>query len=246
MKSIKVLTSSSALGLGLAVMVAAPVFACHPVGVINKSVEDVTTSSSLSDANTNATALTVKSGDTVKYVVKISDTGMVESNGDDDLQSVTLTDTLPSGVELVSNPSETTITANLGTVKAGQSVTETYEVKVTSTQDGAYLTNKACYAGKSVNNNDNQSGCDVAIIKVNVPVTPTPTPTPVPTPKPTPTPTPTPVTTTTPTPVAPTPVTTATPTSLPNTGPGNIIGVAAVVAIIGTAFSYVRRARQMA
>jgi uncharacterized repeat protein (TIGR01451 family) len=241
MKSVKVLTSSSLLGLGLAVMVAAPVFACHPVGVINKSVEDVTTNSVLSDANTNATALTVNSGDTLKYVVKISDTGTVESNGDDDMLTTMLSDTLPSGVALVSDPSETTISANLGTVKADQTITETYEVTVTSKQDGAYLTNKACFTGKSVNNADNQSGCDVAVVKVHVPVVP------IPTPAPTPTPTPTPVSPTpTPTPTATTTVTTQAPTTLPNTGPGNVIGIAAVVAVAGTALSYVRRARHMA
>src|SRR5580700_10930153 len=140
MKTLRVLTQSSVIGAGLTMLVAAPVFACHPVGVINKSVEDVTTNSALVDANADASALTVNSGDTLKYVIKISDTGTPESNGDDDMLDTVLTDNLPAGVSLV-NGGDATITDNVGTIKAGQSVTETYEVTVTSDQDGAYLDN---------------------------------------------------------------------------------------------------------
>lgn len=229
MNSIKVLVRSSIVGLGLTVVTAAPVFACHPVGVITKTVGDVTTNGAQTSAETDATALTVNSGDTLAYVVKVSDTGAAESNGDDDMLNTVLTDNLPAGVELVSDPSETTITDNLGTITPGQTVTETYDVKVTSDTNGAYLTNKACYTGQSVDNADNQSGCDAAIVEVNVPA-------PAPSPSPSPSPTPTPTTTTTTTPAA----------SLPNTGPGNIVGIAAVFAVAGTVFSYVRRAKRTA
>ncbi len=231
MKSAKILAQSGIVGLGLATLIVAPVFACHPNGVINKTVEDVTTSSGLQHANSNTSALVVNSGDTLQYVVTVSNTGAAASNGDDDMLNTVLTDTLPSGVSLVSDPSETTITASLDTIKPGQKVTETYEVKVTSDQDGAYLTNKACFVGKSGDNNVNpQSGCDIAIVKVHVPPTPTPIPTPTPTPTPIPTPIPTP----------------SAPTSLPNTGPGDVIGLAAVVTIASTAFSYFRRGRMTA
>jgi uncharacterized repeat protein (TIGR01451 family) len=219
---------SSVLGIALAAVVASPAYACCPVGSINKSVEDITTSSALVDANTNSTALSVNSGDTLEYVITIKNSGNVEANGDDDMLNTVMTDTLPSGIELVSNPTQTTITDNVGTVGAGKSVSLTYDVKVTSTDNGAYITNRATYTAKSVNNQDNQSGCDVAVVQVTVPVAPTPTPTP----------TPTPVAPTTPVVTTPT-ATVTTPTALPNTGPGNIIIPAVIVSVLGyVAYSF--------
>lgn len=213
--NISKIAKSSVLGIALAAVVASPAYACCPVGSINKSVEDITTSSALEDANTNSAALSVNTGDTLEYVITIKNSGNVEANGDDDMLNTVMTDVLPAGIELASNPSQTTITDNVGTVAAGKSVTLTYDVKVTSTDNGAYITNRATYSAKSVNNQDNQSGCDVAIVEVTVPPTPVPTPTPTPAPTPTPTP--------------PTP----TPVTLPNTGPGNIIIPAVVVSVLG-------------
>ena len=92
MKSVKVMLRSGVVGLGLAVVTAAPVFACHPVGVITKTVGDVTTGTAQTVAETDATALTVNSGDTLQYVVKVSNTGAAESNGDDDMLSTVLTE----------------------------------------------------------------------------------------------------------------------------------------------------------
>jgi hypothetical protein len=132
------------------------------------------------------------------------------------MTNTVLTDTLPGGVELVSNPSERVISENLGTIASKGSVTKQYQVKVTETTDGSVLTNKACFTGGSnLGKKYNQSGCDVAIVKVHVPTTPTPAPTPKPTTSPTPTPTP--------------------PAVLPNTGAGNIIVPAVVLSVLGYA-----------
>ncbi len=208
------LVQSSVIGVVLAALAISPAYACHPVGTINKSVEDLTTGSALVDANDDSTALSVNSGDTLEYVITVSNTAAQADNNQNDMVNTVVTDTLPSGVQYISDPSETSITDNVGTIAAGKSVTITYEVKVTSTQNGTYLTNTACFTANSVNNNDPQSGSDTAVVLVNVP-TPTPAPTPAPTP-------------TTPAPAAP--------TALPNTGPGNyIVPSAVLVSVLGYA-----------
>jgi uncharacterized repeat protein (TIGR01451 family) len=205
-----------------------PAFACHPQGTIIKYVQDETTSSAVSDANNDSSAVTVHPNDTLKYVITVSNNGAPASNGDDDMETTVMTDTLPAGVSLVSNPSQRTVSANIGTLKPGQSATETYAVTVTSTQNDTYITNEACFTGNSIEKGVSpQSGCDVAVVKVVVPPTPTPTPTPVPTPTPTPT---------TPTPT----VTTTTPTVLPNTGAGNYIVPAAAVSILAYLGYFIR------
>jgi uncharacterized repeat protein (TIGR01451 family) len=204
MKKVSKLASASVTGVVLAGLIVSPVLACHPQGKIAKAVQDNTTSSAIVDANTTGSALTVNQSDVLTYTVTISNQETQEGNQHQaDMTNVVLTDALPAGVQLVSNPTETTITESLGTIAANGKVTRQYQVKVTATQDGAVLTNKACYtSGSNLGTNYNQNGCDVAIVKVHVP-------TPVPVPTPTPTPTPTPVPTA---PTAPTPAT------LPDTG----------------------------
>jgi uncharacterized repeat protein (TIGR01451 family) len=218
---------TSAASVGIAALMVTPAYACTPVGAINKSVEDITTGSALVDPTSDSTALSVNSGDTLEYVITVNDNGTPESNGNDDMIDTVMTDVLPSGVELVSNPSQTTVTDNIGRIEAGKSVTESFEVKVTSTDNGAYILNRATYTGYSVNHNDEQSGCDTAIVQVNVPV-PTPTPTP-------------------PAPVTPTPTPPAAPApqALPNTGPGNVLIPAAIVSVLGYV-GYMFRAKRQA
>jgi len=76
------------------------------------------------------------------------------------------------------------------------------------------LTNKACYTSDSnLGKQYDQTGCDVALVKVHV--TPTPAPTPTPTPKPTPVP--------------------KQPAALPNTGSGDFIAPALIVSALGYA-----------
>lgn len=228
MKSIKLLATASVTGVVVAGAIATPAFAWHPKGTIIKSVENTTTGSAMSDANDESTAVSAKPGDILKYTIKVGNAGEPSSDGDNDMAKTTLNDTLPAGVELVSDPSQRAITADLGKIKPGQSVTKTYLVKVTSETDGDVITNKACFTGDSDANDNPQKGCDVAVVKVTVPETPTPTPTPTPQPTKPETPAP------------------QQPTSLPNTGAGNVLLVGAVVSALGYAayLLHLKRAAQ--
>lgn len=89
-------------------------------------MQDQTTNSAVVDSNNASTALAINSGDTLVYTVKVSNTGAAASNGDDNMVNTLMTDTLPTGVELVRNPSERTITENLGTIAPGQLITKAY------------------------------------------------------------------------------------------------------------------------
>jgi len=87
----------------------------------------------------------------------------------DDMAYTVMTDTLPSGVELISNPSQRTITENIGTIVPGDKVTKQYQVKVTDSTDGDVITNQACYTGNSIAKDNAQSGCSTVVVKVRVP-----------------------------------------------------------------------------
>jgi uncharacterized repeat protein (TIGR01451 family) len=206
MKVTSILASTSITGVVTAALVVSPALAWHPKGVIVKSVEDQTTNSSVVTNNDTTTALTVNTGDTLQYVVKVSNDGAPANNGDDDMAHTVMTDTLPAGVELVSNPSQREFTVDMGTIKPGDSDSETYTVKVTDTTDGDVITNEACFTGNSIVNDNPQHGCSSVVVKVHVPPSPTPTPT---------------------------PQTPTTPTSLPNTGAGNVILLAAIITALG-------------
>ncbi len=232
MNTIKKFIATGATSVAIAAAVASPVLACHPQGKIVKTVMDVTTASKTVDANTTGAALEVNQGDVLTYTVTVSNQEtLAGKNGEDQMVNTVLTDTLPAGVQLVSDPSKTTVTDNLGNIKAKSSVTKQYQVKVTSDQDGAVLTNKACYTSTSnLGNKYNQNGCDVAIVKVHVPEKPVTPPV---------TPPATPVTPTTPE----TPATPEAPKALPNTGAGNYILPAVVVSALGYAgfLTYLKR-----
>lgn len=149
--------------------IASPLAAWHPNGVIKKEVANQTTGTALSDANTAAAAVVAKPGDVLKYVITISNTGQKHEKGWNDMHKTVMTDTLPAGVELVSNPAQRQINENIGLIKAGESVKKEYLVKVTSTTNGAVIENKACFTGDSEVNDAPQKGCDTANTKVNVP-----------------------------------------------------------------------------
>ncbi len=209
-------------------------FAWHPQGAITKTVFDVTSDTTTpSDANDEASAVTAKTGDTLTYTVTVSNNGLAAANGDDDMANTVMTDTLPDGIALVSDASQRTITENLGTITPGKSVSKTYNVKVTSTTDGDVITNKACFTGNSIVNDNPQSGCDVAVIKVSVPAAPAPvTPTPT---------TPTPTTTT---PAGGVGADTTTATALPNTGASTFL--APMIGIVVAAAAYTGRIKFLA
>jgi uncharacterized repeat protein (TIGR01451 family) len=207
-----------ALGASIAAVITASaftysVFAWHPQGVIVKKVQNVTSGSSLSDADTVGNAIAAKPGDTLKYVIEISNTGKADSKGYNDMAKTVMTDTLPAGIELASNPAQRTITENIGLIKPGQKVTKEYLVKVTAQTEGA-ITNTACFTGDSTVNDNPQKGCNPAVVTITVPEVETPT-----TPE---------------TPVEETPTEEKTPVTelpaeLPKTGPESMFGTALVL-----------------
>jgi uncharacterized repeat protein (TIGR01451 family) len=170
MKVSKVLVIASLTGVVAASAFATPALAWHPKGVIKKSVQNQTTGSALSDANGASAAVAAKPGDTLKYVIEVSNTGATGTSNE--MHFTKLTDTLPAGVELIANPSNRAISEDLGTIKPGAKVTKEYLVKVTSTKDGDVIENKACFTGDSEVKDNPQQGCDVADVKVSVPKTP--------------------------------------------------------------------------
>lgn len=215
----KILSSLALVGVITPLISFQTAFAWHPVGVINKSVQNQTTGSTLQDANNSANAVSAKTGDILRYVIVVSNNGAVDSRGYNDMAGVVVTDVLPQGVQLVSDPSATKLTANLGTIKPQAKVTKEFIVKVTETKDAKLIENKACFTGNSTINDSPQSGCDTANVVTKLPpvvVTPQPPVTPVPTPTPTPAP----------------PVVKAA-TTLPNTGAGNAIAFALAASAVG-------------
>lgn len=215
MKKLHLLGVSVVTGVVIAATVAVPVLAWHPKGAIKKSVQNVTANGQLADANDAKSAVTTKTGDTLRYVIEVSNVAEAASNGYNDMAFTVMTDTLPAGVELVSNPSQRTITENLGTLKPGQKVTKEYAVRVTSTVNKDVVTNKACFTGDSEVKDNPQKGCDNAVVVVTVPQTLPPVTTggeggPIDTPQ-------------------------VLPATLPATGPASVAGMFAGVTISGAA-----------
>ena len=216
MKTTKLLLMSGVIGVIAIAGLSSTAFAWHPKGVITKKVQNVTTNSALSEADAAAQAVAAKPGDVLKYVIEVRNDGAADSKGYNDMAKTVMTDTLPSGVELVNEPSKRQITENLGLIKPGQKVTKEYTVKVTASKNGT-IQNTACFTGDSTANDNPQKGCNPANITVTVPEKPVP-----------------PVTTT---PQTPAP-TASMPAELPKTGAENILASAA---IIGAAWYAIHR-----
>lgn len=233
MNKVKALVVTGVVSLGLAAAVVAPAFAWHPEGKIIKKVQNVTAKSALSDANSESDAVAAAPGDILTYVITVSN-AQTNDDGKNDMVNTVLTDTLPDGLEFVSNANERKINENLGTLKPKQSVTKQYQVKVTAAKD-VTITNKACFTGNSAANDNPQNGCDTAVVKVTVPEKPTTPETPT-----------TPVTPATPaapeTPTTPTEIPTT--TSLPNTGPASTIALGIVTVVAGYVLRYKYLARK--
>jgi uncharacterized repeat protein (TIGR01451 family) len=164
----------AAISVGVTLLAAQPALAWHPEVDVKKSVQNITAKSALADANTNSAAVAAQPGDTLKYVIEISNPAKAADNKWNDLVKVTMTDTLPAGVELVSNPSQRTLTEKIDRLVPGQKITKEYTVKVTSKNDATYINNNVCVDGNSEANDAYRKDCDNAIVKVNVPVTPKP------------------------------------------------------------------------
>jgi uncharacterized repeat protein (TIGR01451 family) len=172
MKKIPMLATASLTTL-LAVAITAPAYAWHPAGTIIKTIQNQTAGGAVSDANDAGTAVSAAPGDTLVYTITVKNTAEVVNNNNNDMVT-TMSDNLPSGVELVSNPATRTITEDLGTIAPGQSKTKTYSVKVTDTTDGDVITNQACFEGVSIIGDTKvPSTCDQAVVKVKVPAQPT-------------------------------------------------------------------------
>jgi len=218
MKISKVVLLSAAIISTLTIAsISTTAFAWHPKGVITKKVQNVTTSSALSEADTAGTAVAAKPGDTLKYVIEVRNDGAADSKGYNDMAKTIMTDTLPSGVELASNPAQRQITENLGLIKPGQKVTKEYLVKVTASKTGT-IQNTACFTGDSTANDNPQQGCNPAVIVVTIPKTPD-----------------VPITPITPETPAPTP---EIPAELPRTGLGENVVAATVVLGAGVYAAY--------
>jgi uncharacterized repeat protein (TIGR01451 family) len=228
MKKVPMLAAAGLTTLVTFGALAGTVYAWHPQGSIVKQVQNQTAGGALTDANDAASAVTAAPGDVLNYSITVKNDGEAAANGNNDMAKTQLTDALPAGLQLVSNPTQTTITEDLGTITPGKSVTRTYAVKVTDTKDGDMITNKACFAGNSMVSDSPQSGCDVAVVKVVVPVVTTPPATTTPTAT---------------TPTAATPVA----ETLPNTGSTALTATLAVFAIagIGYTFNMLRIARNI-
>lgn len=166
MKATKILAIASVTGAILAGAVAPSAYAWHPKGVIKKSVQNQTSASQLSDANDAGSAVAAKPGDTLKYVIEVRNDGAAGKTNE--MHFTKLTDALPEGVQLMSDPTKRTITEDLGVIAPGQKVTKEYLVKVTAAKDGT-IENKACFTGDSEVKDQPQNGCDVALIKVTTP-----------------------------------------------------------------------------
>jgi len=175
MKSSKTLLGAALAATVIVAGVSTNAFAWHPKGVISKSVQNITAGSALSEADTVATAVAAKPGDTLKYVITVKNDGAADSKGYNDMANTVMTDTLPTGIELVNDPAKRQITENLGLIKPGQSIKKEYVVRVTVSKNGA-IENTACFTGNSTANDNPQKGCNPAIVTVTVPETPvTPT-----------------------------------------------------------------------
>lgn len=171
MKVSKVLLNAGIIGTLTVAGLSTTAFAWHPKGVISKKVQNVTSGSALSEADTANQAVATKPGDTLRYVIEVRNDGQPASNGHNDMAKTVMTDTLPSGVELVSNPTQRQITENLGLLKPGQKVVKEYLVKVTAAK-ASTIQNTACFTGDSTVNDSPQQGCNPAVITVTVPPKP--------------------------------------------------------------------------
>ena len=212
-------------------------YAWHPKGMIKKSVQNVTASSPVVDANGNTSALDVRSGDILTYTVTVSNIAADAAKHYNDLAYTVMTDELPQGVELVSDPSKRKIVENIGTILPGNSVTKSYQVRVRLVSDSGpdFIKNTACFTANSVVKDNPQSGCESAAVKVHPKtVTPSPAPSPAPTPTPQPTPAVNP---------KPAPAPAATPVALPAAQPARLLSVGPsevlIVAVFAVTFGYI-------
>jgi len=179
--------------------------AWDPKGKIDKKVQNVSASGNAEDADNEAAAVAAKADDVLKYTVKVWNAGQPNAQGHNDMVDVVVTDALPTGVELVGNPTKRELKETIARLRPGESKTFEYAVKVVKQDDG-FVKNTACFTGDSEVNDAHQEGCNDAVIKVKK-TTPPPTP----------------------------PKTPSPPQVLPVTGAGSVVGLFAGVSGLGYA-----------
>jgi uncharacterized repeat protein (TIGR01451 family) len=160
--------STLVVGVALAGAFAVPAYAWHPQVKITKYVTNQTASGQMADANDAAHAVGVKPGDVIKYTIVVENPAQPAAESHNDLYFTKLTDSLPAGVELVSDPSDREIAEDLGVLTPGQKITKEYLLKVTSQTNNDVVVNKACVAGDSKVKDAPRKDCDEAVIKVTV------------------------------------------------------------------------------
>jgi uncharacterized repeat protein (TIGR01451 family) len=160
MKAPKALIIAATTGIFVSTTIVLPATASQPKGTIKKTVQNQTTNSKRQDADNADTALAVKSGDVLKFIIEIT------NGGDKPMESTKLNDTLPPGIELTKTPSLRQISENIGTIAPGKTDTKTFVVRVTSDKQGETIENKACFTGNNQANDAPQDGCDSAVVTV--------------------------------------------------------------------------------
>lgn len=227
MKIGTVLLTAGVIGVVTIATIAPTAFAWHPDGKITKKVQNVTTNSSLVEADTKEDAVAAKPGDTLKYVIEVRNDGKPDTKNYNDMAKIVMTDTLPDGIALKSNPAQRQLSEKHDLLKPGEKKTWEYLVTVTSKSAGT-ITNTACFTGDSTANDNPQKGCNPAVVNATVPPT---------TPEPE-----------KPVPVVPAaPITPVTPAELPKTGATeNIVGSAlALGAVWYAVHRYLASKREM-
>jgi uncharacterized repeat protein (TIGR01451 family) len=163
-------------GIALLFLGGRPAFAWLPKGEISKMVQNQTAGGELVEANTADLAITAKKGDVLRYVIEIKNTADANSASENDMAYVVMTDVLPDGIELVDDKSKREIKESLGTIKPGEKVALEYLLRVSETQNGVSIENKACFLGDSTVKDNPQSGCDSAYVATKQPVVVIPEP----------------------------------------------------------------------
>lgn len=174
MKISTVLLSAGVLGIVATAAAAPTALAWHPEGKITKKVQNITTSGPLVEADIKDDAITAKPGDTLKYVIEVRNDGKPDKKNYNDMAKIVMTDTLPDGIALKSNPTQRKLSETHHLLKPGEKKTWEYLVTVTAKTAGD-ITNTACFTGNSTANDNPQDGCNPAVVRVIIPpVTPQP------------------------------------------------------------------------
>ncbi len=146
--------------------------AWHPVGAISKTVQNTSAAVAAPvEANTEETAIAVKTGDVVRYTITVSNKATANDRGYNDLAFIKVTDKVPEGLESVENPAQRTISFELKNLVPGESASKTVDMKVTATTNKLVVSNEACYTADSLVKDQPQAGCDLAKIRLNIPQT---------------------------------------------------------------------------